>query len=162
MNCNLMLSVLLFSLATIMPAYARIPVPPTQENACNYLSQQMATSLYGAPVSPAKSQAGAVGAMSMCVYVDPKASDAVSLMIMTIPAGMEVSMMDAITKGSPTTHVTPVAGLGDHAVFASDTKALSLAVQSHGKMVVLGITGPDTPSRRSALIPVVRQMIGRL
>jgi hypothetical protein len=164
MNRNSMLATLLFFTTAFVPAYAA-PTPPAQ-GACNLLDQQTATSLYGAPVSPSKDQMGAAGgAMSLCFYLNSKGSEAVILMIMTVPKGMEATMMDSTAKSNPDTQITVVSGLGDRAEFASYKGAsagITLVTLSHGKMVSLSITGADTPARRSALTSFVRQILGQL
>ncbi len=164
MNRNSLLATLLFFTTAFASAHAA--TAPTTPNACSYLDQQTATSLYGAPVSTSKDQmAAAGGAMSLCFYLNSKGSEAVILLVMTVPKGMEGTLMDSAAKSTPDAQITPLSGLGDRAEFASYKGAsagITLVSLTHGKMVSLSITGADTPARRTALTAVVRQVLGRL
>jgi hypothetical protein len=52
--------------------------------------------------------------------------------------------------------------MGDRAAFVVDSQSVVLAVQFHGKQISLGVNGPDSPARRTAMTAVVRQMMGKL
>jgi hypothetical protein len=164
MNRNSTLAILLFLSTAFLSAHAA--TAPTAPNACSYLDQQAATSLYGAPVSARKDQmAAAGGAMSLCFYLNSKGGEAVIFMVMTVPKGMDATMMDSTARSNPDTQITPVSGLGDRAEFASSKGAsagITLVTLSQGKMVSLSITGSDTPARRTALTAQLRRIIARL
>jgi len=103
--------------------------------------------------------------MSICFYKNSKGSEAVILLVMTVPKGMEATIMDSAAKSNPDAQITAVSGLGDRAEFASYKGAsagVTLVTLSHGKMVSLSITGADTPARRTALTSEVRQILGRM
>jgi len=158
--------IFLFCLAAVVRADAGAGAPTeAAKSGCDYLNQQTASSLYGSPVRAAKGQAAvAGGAMMMCMYADAKAGNAVSLMIMTLPAGMSgTTMMNSVAnQQGAKVHTAPVAGLGERAVFVDDGTALMLTALNHGKMLTLGVTGPDSPARRTAMVPVLREILGRV
>jgi hypothetical protein len=128
---------------------------------CSLLNQQTAESLYGAARRMDLAGAG----MFNCLYGDAKKGvrDAVGLTIQRVPQGMDGGVFfDSLTKDKGGPHTTPVAGLGERAAYTSDGTAIELVVLSHGKIMMAGINGPDTPARRAALLPVLRGILGKV
>jgi hypothetical protein len=128
-------------------------------NACSMLSAQTATTLYGGPVTQADSVSAAVSAMSVCLFVNSRKSDAVSFLVQSIPQGMQKTMMDAVAKGDAKSRATPVSGIGEQAVFKVDSTSVMLAVFVRNRLVVLGVNAADSVARREAMTSVMRQIL---
>jgi hypothetical protein len=169
MRSNLTLSMLAGCLAISFSAHAQGrplppglgPMQPPVANACAYLDLQTATSLHGGPLI-GTGDAASIAGVATCQYADSKDRDSVALLIHTLRKGMEDGPWNSVTTDNARAHVTPVSGMGDRAAFVVDSQSVVLAVQFHGKQISLGVNGPDSPARRTAMTAVVRQMMGKL
>jgi hypothetical protein len=130
-------------------------------NACSLVTQQKAAAIFGAPV-----QAGVehdqTAFSTECIFAGTGqfSIGVLDLKAMGIPPATYGSMFEP--KQGYTN--TPVAGLGQQAVFSTIAAPADsmLSILSGSKILVLDATGSKNPNIRAALIDAAKQLLGKL
>jgi len=143
---------LLVALAAVLPAVAATP------KACDLFPARAAASLVGGPLN-APIDAGGI----MCGYNSQTANLGATFTI-TGPApqgaNLKRSVGASINKGD-TLDVIP--GLGDQNVFVTrQNNESDLTVIAGGKMLILRVDKPASPALKSAMVEVMKQIVGKL
>jgi len=148
-----------FTLVNAPAADAALPA-----KACDLMTQQTATAIYGHAVAPGRYEMATVG-ISDCRFDGPDGGFAEIGLI--DPVGMHMSgpdMFKLSTHADPGQTVESIPGLGEAASLRKGGDDTSLFVLIHGLMMELTSDkgSASAPATKAALIQASRQALGKL
>ena len=141
------------SLAAVSPAHAA----PT---ACDLITQAQAAAVFGAQVQ-AGTEAGAAGS-DTCLFEAQDNEHSVSLTVLSFASANTAKMMlGALDRPQPGVTSTPIAGLGESAVYnASETEG-SVWILYHNQVFALDGNNTSNPNLKAAILQTARQVLGK-